>query len=278
MIRIIIVNFNSGPMLRRCVDSIREHVTTEHRITVIDNNSSDGSLKSIDGYDVDLIKNTDNLGFARANNQAARNSDGDILHFLNPDVVVNEAMDCAYVHAITRKAMPQIISTSLVDETGTLQCPRMLIPKVSNYIKAIFRPSKAYYWSIGASVILPRSVFQQLGGWTEDYFMYTEDLDLFYRAQCNNVQIKYLDTRLLHFGKACSSKVWTPQERANVMEQSFRKFFRKYGFQGEYFIVRCLLLLQQLVKRDPEFLLTFRAAFTKNNQNTAGPISDAYRP
>ena len=261
MISIIIVNFNSGPTLKECTDKIRELIKTDHEIIVFDNDSSDDSLAAIEGRDITIIRSDQNLGFAKANNEAARFAKGKILHFLNPDVFVNGHLNSVYQRALSEHRLQQIYSTSLVDGSGEPQVSKMLVPRLQNYLLRVFWPSKALYWAIGASVIMPTSVFKTLGGWPQDYFMYTEDLDLFYRAQLRGIGVQYVDTQLTHIGMFSTSTTWSAQERACVIERSFRTFFRKYGFRGEYAVVRGLLLLQQLVKRDPEFLVTLKAAF-----------------
>jgi GT2 family glycosyltransferase len=131
----------------------------------------------------------------------------------------------------------------------------------------LFRKERTAYWNIGASLILRRDIFEKTGGWPEDYFMYAEDLDLFYTLYRNHIPVRYLDTKLVHIGKGTTRQVWTESQRALAIELSFKKFYRKYGFPMEYYLIRPILLIYILFNEPGEFLLqikTFlRCLFTR---------------
>ncbi len=87
MISVVIVNWNSGPLLERCVRSLRTHAAG-CSLTIVDNASTDGSLDFAPetGEDLVLLRNARNLGFAAACNLGWRESAGDAVLFLNPDI------------------------------------------------------------------------------------------------------------------------------------------------------------------------------------------------
>ena len=217
-ISIIIVNYNTGEMLCDCIKSILEFIKTNQiEIIIYDNNSSDNSIKIAEDITIEMpfvtfIKGPENLGFSKANNLAAKHARGEWLHFLNPDIIVNSKLDEDYSE-ILKKNNESIYVTSLIDTDGQLQKTMYLIPTLNNYFTRLINQNKLGHWSIGASVIMHRSTFNLLNGWAEDYFMYAEDLDLFYKAYSKNIFIEILDTRITHIGKVSSNKTWSNQQR-----------------------------------------------------------------
>ena len=88
---IIIVSWNVREYLLKCIASVKEHIGgTTHEIIVVDNNSGDGSADAVgeSHKDIVLIRNGENVGFARANNQAYEKSSGEYILLLNPDTVI----------------------------------------------------------------------------------------------------------------------------------------------------------------------------------------------
>jgi|TARA_B100001971_G_C18189212_1_gene537558 GT2 family glycosyltransferase len=259
MISIIIVNFNGGPLLGECVKRIGVCVKVGHEVIVFDNNSADGSVDGLDGPHVRVIRHAENLGFAKGNNKALEAASGSWIHFLNPDILVNEKLNDIYEQVLKNPEDNVLYFTRLADEDGKVQEGRMLVPRLSNYLNRMFRPANTMYWSIGASVLMTRKSCDDLHGWPEDYFMYAEDLDLFYSAQRKGMRIQELDCTLIHMGKVSSGAVWSPSERALVVERAFRRFFAKYGSFLEYVIVRSMQLIYQALRFDPEFGLSLRS-------------------
>jgi len=259
-ISIIIVNYNTGEMLCDCIKSILEFIKNNIvEIIIYDNNSIDNSIKiaediTIDKSFVTFIKGQENLGFSKANNLAAKHAHGKWLHFLNPDIIINSKLDEDYSE-ILKKNNESIYVTSLIDTDGQLQKTMYLIPTLNNYFTRLINQNKLGHWSIGASVIIHRSTFKLLNGWAEDYFMYAEDLDLFYNAYTKNIPVTYLDTRITHIGKASSNKTWSNQQRSMIIESSYKKIFKKHGIAYQYYIIRTIQLFYILLNEPKEFIL-----------------------
>jgi GT2 family glycosyltransferase len=262
-ISIITVNYNGGDTIRKCIASIESHVKTDHEVIVFDNDSEDDSIAALPKQtNLHIIESNINHGFAKGNNMAADAAKGRWLHFLNPDILVNSRLESDY-KIILGGSENVIYVTSLTDENGLEQQMQMLIPTLKNYWRRLFSPGKAQYWSIGASIILHRDTFKKLGGWSEDYFMYSEDLDLFYTAHLMGIPVVHLDTKIVHIGKVSSKSAWSAYQRAEVIEKSFKTFFRKHRSIPEYLLVRKLQLVYQLAVNRSEFKYSARA-FLKN--------------
>jgi len=268
---IIIVNYNAGDLLENCIASIKENIRSSYEIIVYDNASSDNSIQQVQSRfsadrNIIVIPGPENLGFAKGNNKAAQIASGQYLHFLNPDILVNSQLGTDY-ETIVREQKKCVYVTSLTDENGHLVKNRHLVPLLNNYYNRLLRKDNIAFWNIGASLIVPRDIFRNIGGWPEDYFMYSEDLDLFYTLFKYNVEVKYIDTRLIHIGKGTTRQVWTDSDRALIVEMSFKRFYRKHGFFMEYYLIRPILLIFILFNEPGEFILqvrTFwRALFTR---------------
>lgn len=232
---IIIVNWNSGDQLRQCLDSI---VSTSHsgfmfsRVCVVDNASQDNSLDAIEKYELPLqvIHNNKNNGFAKACNQGAKGSRADYLLFLNPDVKLFKnslSVPIAFMDLPENKVVG-ICGIQLVDEKGYVAhtCARFPTPgsffvKMLGLDKLFPRFFPSYFmieWDhsrtcivdhvIGAFFLVRRSMFEELGGFDERFFVYLEDLDFSYRARQAGWKSVYLTTaKAYHKGGGTSEQV-----------------------------------------------------------------------
>lgn len=268
LISIITVNYNGGQVLKRCVDSILKEITADVELIVYDNASTDGSMDLLPNDSrISKVIGKENLGFAKGNNLASGMAKGSWYHFLNPDIIVNGNLNEDYKTAMDSNPNALFV-TSLVSDDGSPQHMRMLIPTLGNYLNRLARPSKARYWSIGASIFLHRDTFRKLGGWSEAYFMYSEDLDLFYTAYQMGLDVVHMDTRLVHIGKVSSASRWSALQRAVVIEKSLQKFYRKHRSMAEYHIIRLIQLPYQLLSGSPEFGVSLKA-YLKVNSGSA---------
>jgi len=208
-IDIIIVNWNTGQQLQQCLQALsqsRRDVFTFGTIAVVDNASSDGSASALDfpGLPVSLIQNTENRGFAAACNQAAEGSTADYLLFLNPDTRVYPdtlTKSLAFMESADNSRIG-IVGVQMVDENGkvAVTCARFLATKYFMYrmlglnrmFPARFLSDLYDEWDhsesrpiehvIGAYFLIRGSVFRELGGFDERFFVYFEDVDLSLRA------------------------------------------------------------------------------------------------
>ena len=122
-VSIIIVNWNTRDLLKQCIKSIHQQTTVQFEIFVIDNASSDGSAKMIAGEfpNVHLILNTENRGFASANNQAIPLAKGKYILLLNPDTkILDKAID-KMLSYLSNTVDVGAVSCKLLNGDGTLQ-------------------------------------------------------------------------------------------------------------------------------------------------------------
>lgn len=249
-ISIIIVNYNTGDLLFQCLKSIYDNVTVDYEVIVFDNASTDSSLtrckefKNKDNFK--FISSDINWGFAKANNKACESATGSFFHFLNPDTrlepAINEDYKQVFEHPDT------VFINPLQNRDGSLENRPMPLPLVRDMFYWYFRRKRARIWYKGASVIVSNSIFYKIGRWSEDYFMYAEDLDFFYTLQRHNIPIRSLNSVIFHYGGASSSSRWTNLEREVAVQRSARHFYKKYFSIFHYHIIKIYFLFHNLFK------------------------------
>jgi len=266
-VSIIIVNYNSGELLANCLRSITASIFSRFEVIIYDNASTDASIDRVTGEfggdsRIQIIRGPLNLGFSKANNLAVARSRGRLLHFLNPDMQVNADLNHDYKDQ--QYHQNKVIGvTGLTDANGKIQKNRYIVPRLGNFFNGIFARRKVAYWNVGASVIMSQKVFDLLGGWPEDYFIYAEDLDLFYSSWRKSIPVSYSTTTLLHLGKGCTGSVWNEYERRMRTEASYKLFLKKYRASWEYYLLRPVQLIYGLFAEPESFLLNLKV-FLKN--------------
>ena len=249
---IIIVNWNSKEYLQKCIESILLWtVDIKYEIIVIDSASFDGCGEMLQRSfpQVSFIQCEKNIGFAKANNAAFSESSGRYILFLNPDTeliapTANIMLDCMHklsnVGVIGCKLLnvDKTLQTSCIQAFPTIlnqfldsELLRTLWPKSSLWGNAhLFgvqiKPGEVEALA-GACIMVKRSLFEQVGLFSEDYFMYAEDLDLCYRIKQAGYTNYYIpNAAAIHFGGRSTEK--GPSDFSVVMmRESVWLFMRK---------------------------------------------------
>ena len=259
-VSIIIVNYNTGVLLYNCLKSIREHVGLDYEVIVADNNSGDDSVTRCAQFWSDdrfrLISIGENLGFSRANNIAASGATGKIFHFLNPDTELAAGMTRDYITALRNPE--NVYVNPLMNSDGSLENDRMPVPVLKNIILWNKDRGKARYWYKGASVIISGYNFRKIGGWCEDYFLFSEDLDLFYEIWEHGIPIKELPAVIYHLGGG-STRAVSSVDREIMVQKSLRLFFRKHYSTLQYVLCKLYYLLHNLVRHPSAVPLYLKA-------------------
>jgi GT2 family glycosyltransferase len=229
---IIIVNYNVKYFLKQCLASVLGSEQTladgeklELDVWVVDNDSVDGSVEMVkkDFPQIHVIENHENVGFAKANNQAIARSTGDGLLLLNPDTIVEPDTFVKCVDFMREHADCGGLTVKMVDGDGNylreskrgFPSPEASFYKISGLIK-LFPHSRriaAYYMGhlsedeVGEIDIMPgaflmfrREVYDQIGGLDESYFMYGEDIDFSWRIRLAGWKNYYYPkTHIIHY-------------------------------------------------------------------------------
>ena len=242
-VSIVIVSYNVRQLLVQCIDSVRKALAgLDGEIVVVDNCSKDDTLTYLEtNYpDVRLLANLENVGFARANNQAIHQSDSDYVLLLNPDTLVNENtiretiafMDAhpeaggAGVRMLTREGIPA------PESRRAIPTPWVAMLKMLGFTRRYYmsnlpwdEPCRIEVVS-GAYFMLRRKAIEQVGLLDEDFFMYGEDIDLSYRLLKGGWQNWYLPFDIVHFKGGSTQK--SSFRYVHVFYQAMLIFFRKH--------------------------------------------------
>ncbi len=198
---VVILNYNVRFFLEQCIISVERALKgIDAEIIVVDNNSEDESCAMVNGRfpHITLLENKENVGFSKANNQAVAIAKGEYVCILNPDAAVAEDTFSKALGFADNIEKLGALSIYLMDGTGhflpeskrNVPTPRRALLKLLGQTKG----TNGYYARhiedrasgeidilAGAFMLMKRSVFNEVGGFDEDYFMYGEDIDLSYR-------------------------------------------------------------------------------------------------
>jgi len=254
---IVIVNFNAGKLLQKCLDSVyMETRQIPFEIWVVDNGSTDASVSMIrqNFPQVNLIENKENFGFAKANNQAINRCKGYYILLLNPDTLILKKALEKMVKFMDEHAEIGIGGCKVLNEDGTLQlaCRRKFpTPSVAFFrmvgLSRLFPKSKVmakynltYLNSnephevdavSGAFLMIRKKVIDDIGILDERFFMYGEELDWCLRAKkAGWVVMYYPGAEITHYKGECS--------KSNSRKASFEFYRSMYLFHKKHFAER----------------------------------------
>ncbi|MGH8474347.1 MAG: glycosyltransferase family 2 protein [Methylococcales bacterium] len=220
-VSVIIVNFNAGKWLERCLESLHAQTRKPLEIIVVDNASSDASTKTIHARfpSVRLIELSQNIGFAAANNFAVRSASNQShwLALLNPDAFPDpdwletllEAAQAHPEHAVFGSRLMDANNPVFLDGTGDAYHPSGLVWRNGHGTRFDSAQSemKEIFSACAAATLLRKDAFVQAGGFDEDFFCYVEDVDLGFRLRLLGLGCLYVpDAVAYHIGSAITGR------------------------------------------------------------------------
>ncbi|MGJ8592359.1 MAG: glycosyltransferase family 2 protein [Aquaticitalea sp.] len=245
---VVILNYNVRYFLELCIRSVQAAISNlDAEIIVVDNFSSDDSCNMVKALfpEVILIENKENFGFSKGNNIGVAKATGEYVCILNPDTVVAEDTFTKVLALAELKNNLGIIGVRLIDGRGLfLPESKRNVPSPWVSIQKIIGYSKPYYASkisengtgkvsimVGAFMFLMRSVYNEVGGFDEDYFMYGEDMDLSYRViKAGYDNLYHGSTTIIHYKGESTLKDKVYAKRFNeAMQIFFKKHFKPNG-------------------------------------------------
>ncbi|RIA10349.1 GT2 family glycosyltransferase [Flavobacteriaceae bacterium MAR_2010_72] len=242
---IVIVNYNVRYFLELCLKSvIAATKTIDSEIIVVDNASSDGSCDMVKSLfpEVILLEGDINDGFSKANNKGVKIAKGKIICILNPDTVVAEDTFTILLNFAKLQSNLGILGCRLIDGCGQfLPESKRNVPTPRVAFQKMIGNSKYYYANqvdqlniaktpilVGAFMMMKKELFDLVGGFDEDYFMYGEDIDLSYRVHQLGYDNFYNGTTtVIHFkGESTLRDKNYAKRFYGAMELFYKKHFK----------------------------------------------------
>lgn len=232
-VSVIIVTYDSAPCIRECLASVRMQERVEVQLIVVDNASADDTLEAVRdfGAGIRLIQNRENAGFGKACNQGFAASQGRLVYLLNPDAQLVRSDGLALLnraladHPRWGMAATRILSA----DSKPRPAPETDYPGQSPLDEKFSRLPGEIAWVIGASMIVRREVYAELGGFDPDFFLYGEDMDFCLRLRRRGHEIGLVEeVAVRHIGGASEQgrdpyEVWT--RRTNGIHQFWKKHY-----------------------------------------------------
>lgn len=310
LLSIIVVSYNTAELTKQTLDSIFTSLLEPEKwqgrleVLVVDNSSQDESVKVISDLakknkQIKLIKNSQNLGFAKANNLAAQSAQGSYLLLLNSDTIVKSGaierlLSGAQRHQLA-VAAPTLLNSDLTHQAqgGDLpSLPALLnhywllddLPLVGRYLPSTQKTGLNFAelpplardeqtrttsiplgWVGGTAMLIEKEWWKKVGGLDEKIFMYGEDVEICYRIATLGGKIGQIsEARVIHLGSASSSA-----QNALLGEiKSYLYFFDKHRPAWQTPLVKLIikvgiglrLIIFSTFKRNPDKVKTYQAA------------------
>lgn len=265
---IIIVNYKSAQLVINCLKSIfNQNSALTFEIIVVDNDSKDGSNEKITNLfpAVRYLDMNYNAGFARANNEAIRNSNGDIILLLNADTIIeNNAIEKCYnsfinsqhvacgVQLLNVDGTPQISGNYVMKGGLNYLLPLPFLGNAFKFIASVFKVKKPNVpdakgivevdWINGAFLMVKKSAIKVAGLMDEDFFLYAEETEWCSRLKKTGKLCIYGDINIIHLQGAITSETFGSSDKG------YYNLFDRKGLQ---------IMLSNLVRIRKEFGITW---------------------
>ncbi|GJQ63397.1 MAG: hypothetical protein SCALA702_24500 [Melioribacteraceae bacterium] len=271
---VIIVNYNVKEFLQNLLDSLKKAFhNLETEVIVIDNASDDGSVEILrEKYQwVKLIASEKNLGFGAANNLGLELSKGKYILLINPDTIIREDTLEKMIQFFKSTPDAGMAGCKVLNPDGTLQLPcrrgfpgpwtsftkvtglSKLFPKsklFARYNLTYLDENQTYQVDAisGAFMFLKREVYENIGGFDPEFFMYGEDLDLCYRTQQAGFNVYYVhNTEIIHYQGESTRR--SNLDETRIFYDAMHKFVHKH-FSSSFiveWILQFAIFLRKLV-------------------------------
>lgn len=291
---VVVVSYNTKDITLDCLKSVLSNTKDiNYEIVIVDNASSDGSVEAIKklakkNKSVRVLANKKNLGFSGGNNVGIEKTKGEYILLLNSDTIVHDNVLGEMVHWMEKNEDVGFASCALKNEDGSEQgtggyfptLPRVFtwmtiqdLPLVDSIVKP-FHPMKpknyssadSFYdeereldWVTGAFMMIRSKVFDDVEVFDEKYFMYTEEVDLCYRAKQKGWKVLYNPKwAITHLGGASGT-----HENSVINEyHGIKRFYKKFYPKWQYVALRLFLKLGAFLR-----VIAFRVVEGKESSN-----------
>jgi GT2 family glycosyltransferase len=228
----VVVGYNHAHCLGRCFDSLMgQRELSWMEVLYVDNASSDSSAAMSSWHpEIQVLRNSENLGFARAVNQGLARARGRYVALVNPDTALDPLTFRHLIDALRARPGVALAAPRLLGEDGREQRSLSHYPTLSGQLRRLLRrpADGATGWLVGAMVLAEADLLRRLGGLDASYFVYGEDMDLSHRIQRLGLALHVArDHHITHTG----NPRWTLDRHARVYGAYLRFLERHFPRQ-----------------------------------------------
>jgi GT2 family glycosyltransferase len=269
-VSIIIPNWNTKKLLKRCLESLKWGVRSGRwEVVVVDNGSSDGSVKMMEKWwsatrrkdttsttSLKIIRNRTNLGFGAANNQGMRIAKGDYFLLLNSDTIVKNSAPLKMAQFLDKHPEVGVVGCKLLNPDGSSQPSAGPFPNLGmaavmlflehwfgDLVRASFNKTKEVDWVMGAALMVRPEVVKKAGWMDEGIFMYMDEVEWCYRIKKGGWKVMfYPGAEIIHIGGA-SSKTGRKEPILNIY-RGLVYFYKKHYPGWKLSILQIMLKLK----------------------------------
>jgi hypothetical protein len=262
---IVIVNYRVRELVRRLLASVFTHTQgVSFEVVFVDNASGDGSVGMVakEFPQAQIIANNQNLGFAKANNQAIRLARGKHVLLLNPDTGLIENAPAVLFRFAEEHPNAGVVGCRILNPDRTLQksvlafptlCSQALImlklhhlfpwiPCLRRYFQKDFDCAKSQMVDqvMGSAFLMTRSALERVGAFDERYFLWFEEVDYCKMARDHGLEVWYdAETSVIHHGGQSFAQLLSLRKQ-RYFNDSLAKYMRKQMGLGAWIVVRML--------------------------------------
>lgn len=222
---IIIINYKTPDLTLRCIGSIfAVHAPADVEVIVVDNHSQDESKALVTARfpQVSWIDNPENEGFGRGNNLGAAHARGEYLLLLNSDMLLLEDTVSQCLAYMDAHPQTGVLGCRLLNEDGSFQKSAyhyvgdyMAVLKNNLLVDYLFKPKQGAIKAVmGAFMLIPKKIYDEVKGFDPDFFMYAEELDLCRRITAKGYEIVYFEgaTAIHKHGGSSEGSDWSGRQ------------------------------------------------------------------
>ena len=260
---------------------------------MVDNASTDNSPRMVREKfpQVQLVENHKNVGFARANNPAIQQSSGNYILLLNPDTLVRSGALQTLIDFLDKTPNAGAAGAKILNPDNSLQIASHPSPTLSRELWRLFHLDRIWPYAeysktkwetnqaqdvdvlIGACLLLRKDVLDQVGLLDENYFMYSEEVDLCYRVQEAGWRLFWVpQAEVVHFGGQSTQQA--PVEMFLNLYHGKIKYFRKHNGWLAAQVYKLILMIASLARLVLAPLALFEQASRRERHLS---LADRYR-
>lgn len=261
---IIILSFNTKDLTISCINSIvaqykQELDNGQFEIVLVDNASTDLTAEAVEKLKIEnlkLIKSNENLGFSKGCNLGAKSARGEYLLFLNSDTEIKDQGFVKMVDYLRKNEQIGVLGGALKNEDGTSQAsagkfynlPTLFLAMIGlerlGFLRESPKQIKKVDWVSGASLMIKKKIFEKVGGFEKELFMYAEDMELCFKANKKGFPtFFYPEVTLFHKHQGSSNRTFAI---LNIYK-GILFFYKKHKSVWEYQVVRIVLFSKALI-------------------------------